>query len=223
MDIIKKYWWCFLLALIVVPISLNFILLIPAFKPVVGDNANWLSFLGTLIGALASFAMIFFTAKTLEQNENQLNELKRQWEEEHSPYLSCQLIASDNHFKLRILNSASVVADRVSISISNNLEDHNILRFDKLADFLSHQTFVIPPKESIYFDIWISAYKEIDNLPKGYINVNIRSSTKDFGDFKLYPTNFAYTSYSLDNTEKEIIESISKVSRAITEKRFLFK
>lgn len=82
MEIIKKYWWCFIIALIVVPIALNFILLIPAFTPIVGDNQTWLSFIGTLIGALASFAMILFTAKTLEQNNQQLKEMRRQWDEE---------------------------------------------------------------------------------------------------------------------------------------------
>lgn len=63
MEILKKYWWCFLVALIAVPIGLNFILLIPAFTPIVGDNQIWLSFIGTLIGALASFVMIFLRQK----------------------------------------------------------------------------------------------------------------------------------------------------------------
>lgn len=88
MDYIRKYWWYFVIGFIIVPIILNVILLIPAFTPIVGDNTVWLSFFGSLIGALASFVMIFFTAKTLEQNKQQLEELRRQWNEEHLPYLS---------------------------------------------------------------------------------------------------------------------------------------
>ena len=61
--------------------------------------------------------MIFFTAKTLEQNKLQLEEFKRQWGEEHSSYLYCQPIPSDSWFKLRILNSANVVAKDASINI----------------------------------------------------------------------------------------------------------
>ncbi len=37
-----------------IPIILNAILLIPAFTPIVGDNSVWLSFFGSLIGALSN-------------------------------------------------------------------------------------------------------------------------------------------------------------------------
>jgi len=67
MEILKKYWWCFLLALIVVPIILNFVLLIPAFTDIVGNNTTWLNFFGSLIGALASFVMIFLRLKLLNR------------------------------------------------------------------------------------------------------------------------------------------------------------
>lgn len=223
MDIVKKYWWWIIIAFIAIPIILNTVLLIPAFTPIVGDNTIWLSFLGSLIGALASFAMIFFTAKTLEQNKLQLNELKRQWDEDHSPYLSCQLIVSGNYFKLRVLNSASVVADNVSINIQNCLEGTNIFRFGKLQDFLSSHSFVIPPNESIYFDILITAYKDIENLPSGYIEVSIKCSRKDFGNFKLYPSNYAFISFEKENVGHAIVESISKVSKTIENKKYLFK
>lgn len=154
MEIIKKYWWCFILALIVVPIALNFILLIPAFTPIVGNNQTWLSFIGTLIGALASFAMIFFTAKTLEQNREQLDELKRQWKEEHTPTLSSQLIPYNDHFMLQILNTSNVTAYDVSLKLSTTIQ-RKILLFDELCSFLKNQFFTIPPRESIYFDIYI--------------------------------------------------------------------
>ncbi len=122
--------------------------------------------------------MIFITAVSVNLNEKQLKELKRQWDEEHSPYLSCQLIVSGNYFKLRVHNSASVVADNVSIGIENYLRDTDIYRFDKLKDFLSSHSLVIPPNESIYFDILITAYKEIENLPQGHIEVSMKSSKR---------------------------------------------
>lgn len=223
MDYIRKYWWCFIIGFVTIPIILNAILLIPAFTPIVGDNTEWLSFFGSLIGSLASFVMIFFTAKTLEQNKQQLEELRRQWDEEHSPYLSCQLIPNGSYFRLRILNSANVVAKDVSIDIENCLDNEDIYLFDNLQEFLSNQSFVIPPSESIYFDIFITPYKDIENLPKGFIKVSLTSDNKDFGIFQLYPSNHAYMSFEKANIGHEIVDSISKVSRAITEKKFLFK
>ncbi|MDE6304656.1 MAG: DUF4231 domain-containing protein [Paramuribaculum sp.] len=230
MEFIRKYWWCFIIALIVVPIALNFILLIPAFTPIVGDNQTWLSFIGTLIGALASFVMIFFTAKTLKQNEEQLNELKRQWKEEHTPYLSCQLIAKSDKFLLRVLNSSNVTANSVKIIIESVLfkpkdpgEAYTPHNFDKLKDFLTVQEFVVPPRESLYFTIWITPYAEVNNLPSGYISVSLRDESSDFGVYKLYPQNFAFASFEKENIGNSVVNAISEVGRKIENKTFLFK
>lgn len=230
MDIIKKYWWCFLIALIIIPVCLNFILLIPAFTPVVGDNAAWLSFFGSFIGAFASFVMIFFTAKTLEQNREQLDELKRQWKEEHTPFLSCQLIAKSGKFLLRILNSSNTTADRVNISIDSNLFDpkdsnkaYIPYHFKELKDFLTTQEFVIPPYESLYFTIWIQPYAEVENLPSGYISVSIKDALTDFGLYKLFPRNFAFASFEKENIGNSVVDAITEVGKKIENKTFLFK
>ena len=220
MEIIKKYWWSFILALIVVPIALNFILLIPAFTPIVGDNQTWLSFIGTLIGALASFAMIFFTAKTLEQNREQLNELKRQWKEEHTPSLSCQLIPYSDHFMLQVFNTSNVTANDVSIKLSTTIQ-RNIWLFDELCVFLDNQTFTIPPRESIYFDIMISLYKEIDQLPDGYLEVTISLKLHEVGTFKVFPKHFAFCTAIIGNAS--LNKSIDRIADKIGNSKYLVK
>lgn len=139
MEFIKKYWWCFIIALIVVPIALNFILLVPAVTPIVGDNQTWLSFIGTLIGALASFAMIFFTAKTLEQNNQQLKEMKRQWEEDHRPHLYGRIVAYKHMYFYQIYNAGSKDAYNVSLKINSEFacqipEDYKYI-FDEMQQF----------------------------------------------------------------------------------------
>lgn len=139
MEFLRKYWWCFILALFVVPIALNFILLIPAFTPIVGNNQTWLSFIGTLIGSLASFAMIFFTAKTLEQNKNQLDELKRQWDENHRPHLYGRIVAYKHFYFYQIYNAGSMDAYNVSLKINSDFEskipeDHKYI-FKEMQDF----------------------------------------------------------------------------------------
>lgn len=223
MSLLKKYWWCCFLAFIIIPPTLNVILLIPAFIPIVGDNTVWLPFLGSLIGAIASFAMIFVTTKTLEQNKQQLEEMKRQWKEEHSPFLSCQLIQSSDYFKLRIINSSKVVADKVLINIENHTSEKNILYFDKLKDYLYNQSFVIPPNESIYFNIWITAFKDLDNLPKGYIKVSLKTEATDFGICCLYPSDFAFCSFENENFVLPIVKAVSNVGKIIENKRYIFK
>lgn len=54
-----------IIAIILIPIAINFLLLIHSFTPIVGDNKNWLSFfsgyLGAVIGAGISLFVMFKT------------------------------------------------------------------------------------------------------------------------------------------------------------------
>lgn len=220
MEFIKKYWWCFIIALVLVPIALNFILLIPAFTPIVGNNQTWLSFFGALIGALASFAMIFFTAKTLEQNREQLDELKRQWKEEHTPSLSCQLIPYDDHFMLQILNTSNVTAYDLSIRLSTTIQ-LKIFLFDELCSFLENQIFTVPPRESIYFDIYINLYKDINQLPDGYIEVAISLKRNEVQSYRVYPKHFAFCTARIGNPS--LTKSIEKIADKIGNSKCLAK
>lgn len=221
MDIIRKYWWWIIIAIIAIPIILNTILLIPAFTPIVGDNTVWLSFLGSLIGALASFAMIFFTAKSLEQNRLQLDELKRQWAEAHKPYITCHLVTYHNIFRLCVTNSSNVVAQDVQISIKNYL-DKAPLHFEALQQFLENKSFIIPPRENIYFNILITAFKEEENLPKGFLSVSAKCGDFDYGIFSLYPSHHAYIIYENDGgTESEISNRLEDLNSTIRNMRFM--
>lgn len=90
---LKKYWWIILL-LIILPISINFIVLLPS--PinsvwVAGEPMEWISIWITYIGAIASFAMIFITALTLSENRKQFAEQKKQYELEKLDEVSKKL------------------------------------------------------------------------------------------------------------------------------------
>lgn len=194
------------------------------------DNLGFYSFWADILCSIGSFTMVFITAKTIDLNERQLVELKRQWKEEHSPYLSCQLIAKSDHFLLRILNSGNTTANKVNISIDSELREPKSFdkvlvpfRFKELKEFLETQEFVIPPHESLYFTIWITPYPEVENLPSGYISVSIKDTSKDFSVFQLYPRNFAFTSFEKENTGTSIVNAISEVNRTIKNKTFSFK
>lgn len=194
------------------------------------DSLGFYSFWADILCSIGSFTMIFITAKTIDLNERQLTELKRQWKEDHSPYLSCQLIAKSDHFLLRILNSGNTTADRVNIAIDSELGDPKKsdkqlvpFRFTELKEFLETQEFVIPPHESLYFTIWITPYREIDNLPNGYISVSIKDLTTNFGIYKLYPRNFAFASFEKENIGTSVVNAISEVNRTIKNKTFSLK
>lgn len=87
-DLLKKYWWL-LIAIVVTPVIVNYVLLIPAFGPVVGDNVHWLAFWGSyltsLVSAMIAFLILFIQRRD-NHNENkhnrqlQINVLKYQQE-----------------------------------------------------------------------------------------------------------------------------------------------
>lgn len=120
----KKYYIIFILAILAVPIILNFSLQLPSIVKVIGDAQTWLSFWASFIGAIASFAMIAITYHTLQQNQSQLDEIKRQWEEEHRPFLSCRVIVYKKAFFLQIYNPSKFDAHNVSIVFGGDLLDN---------------------------------------------------------------------------------------------------
>lgn len=89
MGWIKKYWWIGLLFL-VLPVVINFVLLIPAFTPIVGDNTIWLGFWGSYLGAIIS-AGVAFVILAIQHKQNreenkrnrelQINVIKHQQEQ----------------------------------------------------------------------------------------------------------------------------------------------
>lgn len=86
------------------PFALNWLLLREAIVPVVGDGATWLSFWPVYLSAIASFGMIFFTYLSLQQNKKQIEELRRQREEEERARLVFSVIVYQAAFMLKISN-----------------------------------------------------------------------------------------------------------------------
>ena len=89
---------------LIFPFILNGLLQIEAFVPVVGDSATWLSFWPVYLSAIASFGMIYFTYRLLQQNKKQLEEMKLQREEEERARLVFSVIVYKKAFMLKISN-----------------------------------------------------------------------------------------------------------------------
>lgn len=71
MNWVKKYSWTITL-IILIPITINFVLLIPAFVPIVGDSTEWLSFWGAYISATVAFVILYIQRKD-NKDENEKN------------------------------------------------------------------------------------------------------------------------------------------------------
>lgn len=94
----------FAFACLIFPFILNWILQIKAFVPVIGDSSTWLSFWPVYLSSIASFGMIFFTYITLQQNKRQLDEMRKQREEEERARIVFCVIVYQHAFMLKISN-----------------------------------------------------------------------------------------------------------------------
>lgn len=93
-----------LIACLLFPFILNWLLLRKAIVPVVGDGETWLSFWPVYLSAIASFGMIFFTYLSLQQNKKQIEEFRLQREEEERARLVFCVIVYQTAFLLKISN-----------------------------------------------------------------------------------------------------------------------
>ncbi len=201
---------------------------IPRFFPnwpftIIGEDPKTVGFFSLwveILAAVASFAMVFVTSISVNLNNKQLTELIRQWKEDHTPYLTCHLVTRNSLFRLCVTNSSNVVAKDVHISIENYLEEEP-LHFNKLKSFFDNQAFLIPPQEKIYFNLFISVFREEENLPKGHLMVSLKNGETDYGEFSLYPSNHAYVIYENDSSEAEISHKLDDLNNTIKNKKFL--
>lgn len=110
------HWMLFILFwLLVFPYILNKLILIDRYWNIVGGPKEWLAFWPSYLSALASAVMIAYTAMTLKNNKEQLNELKRQWEEEHKPNVSVSFNIMNSVGAFRIVNTSVVEVKELSI------------------------------------------------------------------------------------------------------------
>jgi len=75
------------------------------------------------VSAIATTFMVFATFLTLYQNKKQLNELKRQWQEEHNARLEFSIDMDENVFFLKVQNTGKSVANIKKIEINKEFID----------------------------------------------------------------------------------------------------
>ena len=151
LNFIKQIWNSHKVAMIIVaiiivafPFFLNFLVLLNIGCPVAGNPATWIAFWPSYLSAIASFGMIaltsmalFYNNKTLANNKEQLNEMKRQWGEEHSPNVSVSFSQLGNVAYLRLINTSHVEIKNLKISgdFYNGEEKNDFFNMKLLEQF----------------------------------------------------------------------------------------
>lgn len=214
----------FVILLLAVPILLNFVLMIPSplSKWIIGSPNDWLSFWGNYIGAIGTFVMAviaFVTIKQndqlVEQNKDQLDELKRQWKEQNSPKLSCSLGINRNSVFLEIKNISSVSAHNVTISIETNMQNNDIYDFEEWCTRLNSMTFEIPPlgkKQITINGIEPSKSKEYKDILKVTLSYDDKKENFNLYLNEIVTTEWEYTMTNLCQSIDDIESSVRKIS-----------
>lgn len=186
--------------LIFLPVGINLCYLKPAVNEIFEEPKKWTEFWGTYISALASFAMVVITWKTLKQNKEQLNELKRQWKEANSPKLECYLtndtyinaVSKDfKGIKLEIINIGQSVAKDIFFqivmdkSLKSSFEANNIEKiWTALTKMGNDNRFWLLPNETISFKLCSDEIEVKNNQPlEVYRIAGIEVSQKNYDNF----------------------------------------
>ncbi len=155
-----KYYRLFFLLIIlflIIPLGINILIGLPKewipFR-IVGDDISWLGFWASYLSAAATFIMVIFTWLTLKQNSQQLEELKRQWSEDHRARLSFSIVSKHGIFMLMIANVGKETAYNIRLTFSDQFIES--LLADSTKDIyrkLQGKSFSIEPNTNKYFYI----------------------------------------------------------------------
>lgn len=160
------------ITIVLAPILLNFILLLQVGIPeqlIVGDSKSWLSFWGTYIGSIGTILMVFITYKTLKQNNEQLDELKRQWEDERRPRINISIAIYRKALFIKIKNIG--VGNATNIKLSFNKDFIMKLPKEKYKDLylnVEKRPFSIEPGGAKYILIGFC-----EDIQKEWENKNV--------------------------------------------------
>lgn len=144
----------FVIFIFLIPVGINLLVRLdtPFNIPVVGSSKDWLMFWASYSSAVASFMMVWYTSRTLKQNNKQLDVIKQQWEIEHTPEIFATLIRSKNKGFIRIMNVSNISIKNLKVEITKDPEENiqtSMVSYDKFKANISNSTFAIEPHGKI--------------------------------------------------------------------------
>lgn len=194
----KKYILWIITGLIVLlfPIVLNWLIMMPSFFNFVGEGVDWLNFWITYLSAIASFAMVFITWRTLKQNTEQLSTMKKQWGFEHQPQIELYFVKGDNYIVdgttcgiaeklvLEIVNIGHSIAKDISFTIQVDDAIANIEAKESIVKIGQRDNFMLFPNEAYRIPL---CYTEIDRNSQGVYKYKIGSVEVPYGEWLDFP------------------------------------
>ena len=100
----------------------------PLIFPPEDEPLDWLMFGATYYGVAASFLMIFYTSLSLKQNRKQLDEMKRQWKEDHKPEIIAYLVGHEGFLHLCVKNISAARERRSDIAVEYSIPEASCSR-----------------------------------------------------------------------------------------------
>ena len=206
-QVFQKYKWTIIVSVIAAlcfPFFLNWIVMQHTSCEVAGKPETWIAFWPSYLSAIASFGMIALTAiallfnnETLRNNKEQLDEMKRQWEEEHKPNVSVSFNQLGTVAYLRIVNTSIVEVKNLRIK----------------------GKFFAGEEESKYFNMGLLEKFNIDIEPNGIRNIILHYNIEPLTDNFYFILELLYE--GLDNPKivgdviqgNQLIESIKRTNR----------
>lgn len=120
--------------------------------PIIGTSVDWLHFWASYLGATASFIMIVYTAMSLRQNQRQLEEMKRQWIEEHRARLVFSLACKERMIVLKVSNVGKETAYNIRLRFSDDFIDSLFVKYIRdLYISFKDKSFTIGACEDKFF------------------------------------------------------------------------
>lgn len=169
-QVFHKYKWAiivFIIAALAFPFLLNWIVMQHTSYDVAGKPETWIAFWPSYLSAIFSFGMIALTAiallfnnETLRNNKEQLDEMKREWEEEHKPNVSVSFNQLGTVAYLRIVNTSIV----------------------EVRDLRIKGKFFAGEEESNYFNMGLLDQFNIDIEPNGIRNIILHYNIEPLTD-----------------------------------------
>ena len=190
-KLLKKYWWTLIVIAIVIfllflPAFINWCYTKPAWHEILEIPQKWTVFWGTYLSAIASFAMVFITWKTLEQ-------MKKQWEDEHRPLLEFYFIKGtlpmdkdkypvEGH-KIEVLNIGKSPATELNFSISQEIINcaKDSVAKEALSKIGSDIQLSLLPNEARRFTLC----EQTTNRENPYYIADVKVDEKTYKDFTM--------------------------------------
>lgn len=164
-DFLKKYWWCIII-IVFAPIAINYLLLIPAIGPVVGNNVHWLSFWGSYLAALIPTVGAFMILY-IQRNDSTKENDKRRTENEQNRQLQMNVLKYQQEMQWLNEKREILVNFVLTLSRDNLIELANKMGngLDILQDVKSLLGYLVKNDSQVGFmrvSVETDKYKEFD-------------------------------------------------------------